>query len=86
MLREPEPDDGDPQDGAGAVPAAGEGDGVRAGGAPQLHHPRLRPPLQPRRARRRRLLQLPAPGRLRRPEVHRTLHLPPPPSLINQAL
>lgn len=79
MLREPEPDDGDPQDGAGAVPAAGEGDGVRAG-------PRLRPPLQPRRARRRRLLQLPAPGRLRRPEVHRTLHLPPPPSLINQAL
>ena len=77
MLRGPKPDDGDPPDGAGAVPAAGAGDGVRAVKAPQLQHARLRPPLQPRRTRRGHVLQLPAPERLRRTEVHRALHRRP---------
>ena len=78
MLRAPRPGDGHPPHGADAIPAARPGDGVRAGEAPQLQHPWLRPPLQPRRARRRHVLQLPAPVRLRRPQVHRGLHQPPP--------
>ena len=77
VLRGPKPDDGDPPDGACGVPAAGAGDGVRAVKAPQLQHARLRPPLQPRRTRRGHVLQLPAPERLRRTEVHWALHRRP---------
>jgi hypothetical protein len=77
MLRASRSGDGHPPHGTGAVPAARAGDSVRAVEAPQLQHPRLRPPLQPRRARRRHVLQLPAPDRLRRPQVHRALYQPP---------
>lgn len=68
MLREPKANHGDPPAGVRAVPAAGASDSVRARVASELQHQGLRRALQPRLAGRRRLLQLPARGRLRRQE------------------
>ena len=68
MLREPPANHGDPPLRVRAVLAAGAAAGVRPRVAPELQHQGLRRVLQPRPARRRRLLQLPARGRLRREE------------------
>lgn len=68
VLREPEAVDWDPSICASAVPSAGEADRLRPGLAPELQNPRLRRAVQPRPACGRRLLQLPAGGRLRRKE------------------
>nr|GMC70741.1 FT-like protein [Ipomoea batatas] len=46
LLREPASVDGDPPLRLRAVPPAGAGDGVRAGMASELQHPRLRRALQ----------------------------------------
>ncbi|XP_044355970.1 protein MOTHER of FT and TFL1 homolog 1 isoform X3 [Triticum aestivum] len=66
VLRGPAAGARDPPAGVPALPAAGPPDGVRPGVAAELQHPRLRRALQPRPARRRRLLQLPEGDRDRR--------------------
>ena len=68
-VRKPAANGGDPPVRVHRVPAGGAAGDRRAGVARQLQHQGLRRLLQPRRPRRRRLLQLPEGGRLRWPEV-----------------